>query len=91
MLQITRKNISLADIESKFSIKSEKMQALQSKMEEKIQALQSRAEELERDLFLAQEKLSEMKSLQSRAKNLERCHIWFSTLLAKSNSFPLFT
>lgn len=72
ILQITRKDISLADAESKFSIKSEKMQALQSKMEEEIQALQSRAEELERDLSLAQEKLSEMESLQSRAENLER-------------------
>ena len=72
MLQITRKDISLADAESKFSIKSEKMQALQSKMEEKIQALQSRAEELERDLSLAQEELSEKESLQSRAENLER-------------------
>src|SRR3954451_17292691 len=34
MLQITRKDISLADAESKFSIKSEKMQALQSKIKE---------------------------------------------------------
>ncbi|CAI2201524.1 918_t:CDS:1, partial [Funneliformis geosporum] len=55
MLQITRKDISLADAESKFSIKSEKMRALQSKIEEEIQALQSRAEELEWDLSLAQE------------------------------------
>ena len=37
-LQITRKDISLADAESKFSIKSEKMQALQSKMKKEIQA-----------------------------------------------------
>lgn len=72
ILQITRKDISLADAESKFSIKSEEMQALQSKMEEEIQALQSKAEELERDLSLAQEELSEMESLQSRAENLER-------------------
>src|SRR5215217_2413150 len=50
ILQITRKDISLADAESKFSIKSEEMQALQSKMEEEIQALQSRAKKLERDL-----------------------------------------
>jgi len=72
ILQITRKDISLVDTKSKFPIKSEEMQALQSKMEEEIQALQSRAEELERDLSLAQEKLSEMESLQSRAENLER-------------------
>jgi chromosome segregation ATPase len=72
ILQITRKDISLANAESKFSIKSEEMQALQSKMEEEIQALQSRAEELEQDLSLAQEELSEMESLQSRAENLER-------------------
>src|SRR4051794_20143911 len=71
ILQITRKDISLADAESKFSIKSEEMQALQSKMEEEIQALQSRAEELEWDLSLAQKELSKMKSLQSRAENLE--------------------
>ncbi|CAI2197743.1 11921_t:CDS:2, partial [Funneliformis geosporum] len=44
MLQITRKNISLADAESKFSIKSEEMQAFQSKMKEEKQALQTRAE-----------------------------------------------
>jgi chromosome segregation ATPase len=72
ILQITHKDISLADAKSKFSIKSEEMQALQSKMKEEIQALQSRAEELEQDLSLAQEKLSEMESLQSRAENLER-------------------
>ena len=63
ILQITRKDISLADAESKFSIKSEEMQALQFKMEEEIQTLQSRTEELERDLSLAQEELSEMESL----------------------------
>src|SRR3954454_7747410 len=63
MLQITRKDISLADAESKFSIKSEEMQAFQFKMEEKIQALQSRAEELEQNLFLAQKELSEKESL----------------------------
>ncbi|GET03847.1 hypothetical protein GLOIN_2v1830120 [Rhizophagus clarus] len=61
-LQITRKDISLADAESKFSIKSEEMQALQFKMKEEIQAHQSRAEELERDLSLAQEELSKMES-----------------------------
>ena len=72
MLQITRKDISLADAESKFSIKSEEMQALQFKMKEEIQAHQSRAEELERDLSLAQEELSEMESLQSRSEELER-------------------
>ena len=71
-LQITRKDISLADAESKFSIKSEEMQALQFKMKEEIQAHQSRAEELERDLSLAQEELSEMESLQSRSEELER-------------------
>jgi len=38
MLQITRKNISLADAKSKFSIKSEDMEAVQFKIEEKIQA-----------------------------------------------------
>jgi hypothetical protein len=36
ILQITHKEISLADTKSKFSIKSEEMQALQSKMEEEI-------------------------------------------------------
>ncbi|CAI2177298.1 16983_t:CDS:2, partial [Funneliformis geosporum] len=64
MLQITRKNISLADAESKFSIKLEEMQTFQFKMKEKIQALQSRAEELEQNLSLAQKELSEMESLR---------------------------
>jgi len=72
MLQITRKDISLADAESKFSIKSEEMLALQSKMNEEIRTLQTRAEKLERDLSLAQEELLEMESLQSRAEELER-------------------
>ncbi|GES74840.1 hypothetical protein GLOIN_2v1830120 [Rhizophagus clarus] len=72
MLQITRKNISLADAESKFSIKSEEMQASQSKMKEEIQALQTRVEELEQDLSSVQEELLEMESLQSRAEKLKR-------------------
>src|SRR3954470_24412264 len=66
MLQITRKNISLADAESKFSIKSEEMQAFQSKMKEEIQAFQTRAEELEWDLSSAQEELSEIESLRPK-------------------------
>ncbi|CAI2197930.1 12329_t:CDS:1, partial [Funneliformis geosporum] len=41
-LQITRKDISLADAENKFTIKSEEMQALQSKMTEEMQVLQSK-------------------------------------------------
>ncbi len=45
ILQITRKDISLADAESKFSIKSEEMQAFQFKTKEEIQALQSRVKE----------------------------------------------
>ena len=72
MLQITRKDISLADAESKFSIKSEEMLALQSKMNEEIQTLQTRAEDLKRDLSLAQEELLEMESFQSRAEELEQ-------------------
>ena len=40
ILQITCKDISLADAESKFSIKLEEMQAFQSKTKEEIQALQ---------------------------------------------------
>ena len=52
MLQITRKDISLADVESRFTIKSEEMQALQSKMKEEIQALQSKVKELEQDVSL---------------------------------------
>ncbi|CAI2165157.1 6562_t:CDS:2 [Funneliformis geosporum] len=66
--KITHNDISLADAESKFSIKSEEMLALQSKMNEEIQTLQTRAEELERDLSLAQEELLEMESFQSRAE-----------------------
>ncbi|PKC53422.1 hypothetical protein RhiirA1_479322 [Rhizophagus irregularis] len=72
ILQITRKDISLADAENKISIKSEEMQALQSKMKEEIQVYQIRAEELEQDISLALEELSEMESLQSRAENLEQ-------------------
>ena len=73
MLQITRKNISLADAESKFSIKSEEMQALQSKMKEEIQALQSRVKELEQDASLAQDEISEIVSLKRKLelKNVE--------------------
>ena len=66
MLQITRKDISLADAESKFSIKSEEMQAFQSKTKEEIQALQSRVKELEQDVSLAQDDLSEMESLKRK-------------------------
>src|SRR6266498_5808679 len=66
MLQITRKDISLADVESRFTIKSEEMQALQSKMKEEIQALQSKVKELEQDVSLAQDDLSEMESLKRK-------------------------
>jgi transcription-repair coupling factor (superfamily II helicase) len=66
MLQITRKDISLADAKSKFSIKSEEMQAFQSKTKEEIQALQSRVKELEQDVSLAQDDLSEMESLKRK-------------------------
>ena len=71
MLQITHKDISLADTKSKFFIKSKEMQVLQSKIKEEIQTLQSRVEELEQDFSLTQEELSKMKSLQSKAENLE--------------------
>ena len=66
ILQITCKDISLADAESKFSIKSEEMQAFQSKTKEEIQALQSRVKELEQDVSLAQDDLSEMESLKRK-------------------------
>ena len=66
MLQITRKDISLADAESRFTIKSEEMQALQSKMKEEIQALQSKVKELEQDVSLAQKRLSEMNFLKHK-------------------------
>src|ERR1044071_6142122 len=73
MLQITRKDISLADAESKFSIKSEEMQALQFKMKEEIQALQSRVKELEQDVSLAQDEITEIDSLKRKLelKNVE--------------------
>jgi len=73
MLQITRKDISLADAESRFTIKSEEMQALQSKMKEEIQALQSKVKELEQDVSLVQDDLSEMDSLKRKLelKNVE--------------------
>ncbi|RIA87298.1 hypothetical protein C1645_827966 [Glomus cerebriforme] len=73
ILQITRKDISLADAESKFSIKSEKMieeleQDLFLAQEElsEMESLQSRAENLEQDVSLAWEKLSEMGSLRHK-------------------------
>ncbi|CAG8850738.1 23055_t:CDS:2, partial [Gigaspora margarita] len=78
-LQITRKDISFADTKSKFSIKSEEMQALQSKMEEEIQALQSRVKELEQDLSLAQNELSEMKSLKNESE-LENTNLFLAKL-----------
>src|SRR3954447_15939734 len=73
MLQITRKDISLADAESRFTIKSEEMQALQSKMKEEIQALQSKVKELEQDVSLVQDDLSEMDFLKRKLelKNVE--------------------
>ena len=73
MLQITHKDIFLADAESKFSIKSEEMQALQSKMKEEIQALQSRVKELEQDISLVQNEISEIDSLKHKLelKNVE--------------------
>ena len=73
MLQITRKDISLVDAKSRFTIKSEEMQALQSKMKEEIQALQSKVKELEQDVSLVQDDLSEMDSLKRKLelKNVE--------------------
>ncbi len=74
-LQITHKDISLADAESKFSIKSEEMQVLQSKMKEEIQSLQSRVKELKQDVSLVQNKLSEMESLKHKFK-LEKIELF---------------
>ena len=73
MLQITHKDISLVDAESRFTIKSEEMQAFQSKMKEEIQAFQSKVKELEQDVSLAQDDLSEMDSLKHKLelKNVE--------------------
>src|SRR5438270_13707019 len=73
MLEITRKNISFADARSRFTIKSEEMQTLQSKMKEEIQAFQSKVKELEQDVFLVQDDLSEMDSLKCKLelKNVE--------------------
>ena len=73
MLQITRKDISLADTESRFTIKSEEMQAFQFKMKEEIQAFQSKVKELEQDVSLVQDDLSEMDSLKRKLelKNVE--------------------
>ncbi|PKB94639.1 hypothetical protein RhiirA5_438336 [Rhizophagus irregularis] len=68
ILQITRKDISLADAESKFSIKSEEMQVFQSKTKEEIQALQSRVKKLEQDVSLAQDEISEIVSLKRKLK-----------------------
>ncbi|RGB22519.1 hypothetical protein C1646_677774 [Rhizophagus diaphanus] len=68
MLQITRKDIFLADTESRFNIKSEEMQVLQSKMKEEIQALQSKVKELEQDISLVQNDLLEMDSLKCKLK-----------------------
>ncbi len=73
-LQITRKDISLADAENKFIIKSEEMQALQSKMTEEMQTLQSKVKELEQDISLAQENLSEMDSFK-REFELEKVEL----------------
>ncbi|CAG8825186.1 29565_t:CDS:2, partial [Gigaspora margarita] len=78
-LQITRKDISFADAESKFSIKSEEMQALQSTIEEEIQALQSRVKELEQDLSLAQNELSEIESLKNESE-LENTNLFLAKL-----------
>src|SRR6266496_563070 len=66
MLQITRKDISLADAESRFTIKSEEMQALQSKMKKEIQALQSKVKELEQDVSLVQDDLLEIDSFKHK-------------------------
>ncbi|CAG8776533.1 2022_t:CDS:1, partial [Funneliformis caledonium] len=59
--------------ESRFTIKSEEMQALQSKMKKEIQALQSKVKELEQDVFLVQDDLSEMDFLKRKLelKNVE--------------------
>ena len=92
-LQITRKDISLADAKSKFSIKSEEMQALQSKMKEEIQALQSRVKELEQDASLAQDEISEIVSLKRKLelKNVELTTENIGLSLAKDDLEDLLT
>ena len=87
ILQITRKDISLADAESKFSIKSEEMQAFQSKTKEEIQAFQSRVKELEQDVSLVQDDLSEMDSLKHKLelKNVKLTSENISLSLAKED------
>ena len=93
MLQITRKDISLADAESKFSIKSEEMQAFQSKTKEEIQALQSRVKELEQDASLAQDEISEIVSLKRKLelKNVELTTENIGLSLAKDDLEDLLT
>ncbi len=92
MLQITRKDISLADAESKFSIKSE-MQAFQSKTKEEIQALQSRVKELEQDASLAQDEISKIVSLKCKLelKNVELTTENIGLSLAKDDLEDLLT
>src|SRR6266498_5306979 len=92
MLQITRKDISLADAESKFSIKSE-MQAFQSKTKEEIQALQSRVKELEQDASLAQDEISKIVSLKCKLelKNVELTSENIGLSLAKDDLEDLLT
>ena len=93
MLQITRKDISLADAESKFSIKSEEMQAFQSKTKEEIQALQSRVKELEQDASLAQDEISEIVFLKYKLelKNVELTTENIGLSLAKDDLEDLLT
>ncbi|EXX57842.1 hypothetical protein RirG_203460 [Rhizophagus irregularis DAOM 197198w] len=93
MLQITRKDISLADAESKFSIKSEEMQAFQSITKEEIQALQSRVKELEQDASLAQNEISEIVSLKRKLelKNVELTTENIGLSLAKDDLEDLLT
>ncbi|PKY61006.1 hypothetical protein RhiirA4_485418 [Rhizophagus irregularis] len=93
MLQITRKDISLADAESKFSIKLEEMQAFQSKTKEEIQALQSRVKELEQDASLAQDEISEIVSLKHKLelKNVELTTENIGLSLAKDDLEDLLT
>ncbi|GBC39162.2 hypothetical protein GLOIN_2v1830120 [Rhizophagus irregularis DAOM 181602=DAOM 197198] len=93
MLQITRKDISLADAESKFSIKSEETQAFQSKTKEEIQALQSRVKELEQDASLAQDEISEIVSLKRKLelKNVELTTENIGLSLAKDDLEDLLT
>ena len=93
MLQITRKDISLADAESKFSIKSKEMQAFQSKTKEEIQALQSRVKELEQDASLVQDEISEIVSLKRKLelKNVELTTENIGLSLAKDDLEDLLT